>query len=225
MHLRHIAHGFMCLDLKAAQTVTESYTREEKLRNIVPHFEFLWKSPPPKELILDWLESDELYHFHDVMNLPNFQNYVGSLPHQQLLALVNTPKASHFYIRMVESRIWRLQEQKTINGLAAQDLRGCFEINLGLSITEQATDENAYLARLTQNQFMAKVRLARVLDDARLLRSRINTAFEQGALSDDVLPSLRLRFRAIKEHFEEASKLLEEKHSEPLLDHTSEGWL
>ncbi len=126
---------------------------------------------------------------------------------------------------MIVGRIWKLQEQRTIHGLATSDLQGCFKINLGLSNGERATNEGDYLARLTQKQFMAKVRLARVLGDARLLRDRITMAFEQGALNDELLPSLRSRFGALREHYDEAWDLLEEKRNRTLLEPSSEDWL
>jgi hypothetical protein len=224
-NLRRIARCCMLLDLKAAHTVTEDITREEMMRNVEPHFKYLWRSPPPAELIVEWIYSEELYHSHEVMNLRGFREYVGSLSYEQLRALVTRVEASPFYVRMIVGRIWKLQEQKTINGLAETDLRGCFQINLGLLIVEKAADENDYLTRLTQKQFMARVRLNRVLGEARLLRDHVTKAFKQRALDEDLLPSLRLRVGALQEHYDEAWKLLEEKQEDKLLDHTSEEWL
>lgn len=223
--LRPIVQSLFCLDLKAAHTVTEDFTRQERLANIEPHFKDLWDCPPPLDLIERWINSDELYHSHDVMHLDSFREYIASLSYEQLVAAVMNHKANLYYVRMLLGRIWKFQEQKTIKGLAERDLRGSFEINLGLLIGERPTNEADYLTRLTQKSLMSKVRLSRILNDARLLRDQITEAYQHQALNETLLHSLRQRVGALQEHYDEAWKLLDQKQNEKLLDQASDEWL
>ncbi len=226
VHLRRIAECRMRLDLKTAHTITEDFTLEERLRNVEPHFQKLWGPRAPITLIMDWIESNELYQSPEFANLPDLQEYLGSLTAEQLLPLVGRVESSLFHVRMVEGRIRKFQEQRTINGLAARDVKRCFDMNLGLLIGERATDETDYLVRLTQKQFMARVRLARATDDARLLRDLITTAFRLDVLDNDLLSNRRLRLSALQEHFDEAQELLGEAATGGgLLDHSCQDWL
>ena len=245
VHLRRIAALCMLLDVHAARTVTEDFSREARQGNVEPHFAYLWSGirpgsdastspypPPPIGPIMDWLEADGEERFQALDDyaaapggLPGFAEFAASLPEAQLRALVDRPAASPFYVRMLVGRIWKLQEQRTIKGLAERDLRGCCEINLGLLVGERAADEGDYLQRLTRKQFMARARLTKALAEARRLRDAVGDAWRAGALGEELLPGLRLRVKALQEYYDEAWKLLEEKHHEALVDHTCEDWL
>jgi hypothetical protein len=225
IHLRRIAQSLFCLDLKAAHTVTEGFTKEARLANVRPHFKDLWVNPPAIETIEKYIESDELYHAQEVMDLPGFRQYVASLSYEQLTTAIQNQKATLYYVRMIKGRVWKLQEQKTMNMLAERDLPGSFEINLGLLIGERAADENDYLVRLTKKRFNAKARLSRVLNDALLLRDQVINAHKQDALDEDLLPYLKRRLSALQEHFAEAWELLGEGQGERLIDHAANDWL
>ena len=247
MHLRRIATLCMRLDLQAAHTVTEDWSHETRLSNAEPHFSYLWSgirpgsaastspfAPPPMANIMAWLEADGEARFQALDDyaappggLAGFAEYVALLPAAQLRALVadRAEAASPFYVRLLVGRLWKLQEQRTIKGLAERDLRGCCEINLGLLIGERAADERDYLQRLTRKHFMARARLTKALAEARLLRDAVTDAFRVGALDEELLPGLRLRVKALQEYHDEACRLLEERHGEALVDHTCEDWL
>jgi len=72
---------------------------------------------------------------------------------------------------------------------------------------------------------VARARLTKVLAEARRLRDSVSEAFRVGALDEELLLGLRLRIKALQEYYDEAWKLLEEKHREALVDHTCEDWL
>lgn len=224
-HVRRIGKILFCLDLKAAHTVCEDWTREERLANITPHFEDLWGSPPRIELIEEWLDSDELYHSPEVMNLEGFDSWLSSLSYEQLIAAATNTKAYLYDVRLVKGRIWKFQEQKMMKGLAERDLRHAFEINLGLLVRYKSSNENDYIKRLTEKGFMAKVRLERTLSEAQMLCDEVTKAFQGQALDEFLLPSLRLRAGALQEHYKEACELIEEKKSRQLVDGPSKEWL
>jgi len=169
----------MRLDLQAAHTVTEDFGYEARLGNVEPHFSYLWSGlrpgsaastspypPPPIARVMAWLEADGEARFHALDDyaappggLPGFAEYVATLPLAQLRALLvdRAEAASPFYVRLLVGRLWKLQEQRTIKGLAERDLRGCCEINLGLLIGERADDERDYLQRLTRKHFSTQL--------------------------------------------------------------------
>src|SRR5689334_15732825 len=72
LYLRRICTILFCLDLRAAHTVCEDWTREERLANIEPHFAELWVDPPPLDMIESWVESEQLYHSNEAMHLDGF---------------------------------------------------------------------------------------------------------------------------------------------------------
>jgi hypothetical protein len=225
-YLRRIALHLFRLDLWSAQTVTEDMTRKSRLANIEPHFEQLWINPPPTDLIERWLDSPELYHSHGIMNLPGFHPYVTGLSYEQLKEIVKKrdEQAKAMYIRLMLGRIWKLRDRNLIHELALQDLKGSFEINLGLLIGERATDANHYVSKLTQRQSVAQERLSSVLSEARVLRNVITEAFQHRALNEDLLPGLRLRLGAFHQHYPAARKLLDAEHEGTLLDPARETW-
>jgi len=225
-YLRRIALHLFRLDLWSAQTVTEDMTRKSRLANIEPHFGQLWINPPPIELVEIWLDSPELYHSHGIMNLPGFHPYVTGLSYEQLKEIVKKrdEQAKAMYIRLMLGRIWKLKDRNLIHELALQDLKGSFEINLGLLIGERAADANHYVSKLTQRQSVAQERLSSVLSEARVLRNEITEAFHHGALEEDLLSGLRLRLGAFHQHYPAARKLLDVEQERTLLDPAREPW-
>jgi len=245
-HLRRIATLCMRLDLQAAYPVTEDWSHEMRLSNAEPHFSYLWSgirpgsaastspfAPPPMASIMAWLDADGEARFplDDYAapqgGLPGFAEYVALLPPAQLRALIadRAETASPFYVRLLVGGMWKLQEQRIINGLAKRDLHGCYKISLGLLIGERATDERDYLQRLTRKHFIARARLTKALAEARLLRNAVTDAFRTGALDEELLPGLQLRVKALQEYHDKACCLLEERHGEALVDYTCEDWL
>ncbi|KAB5551234.1 hypothetical protein GE09DRAFT_167042 [Coniochaeta sp. 2T2.1] len=225
-YLRRIALHLFRLDLWSAQTVTEDMTRKSRLANIEYHFEQLWVNPPPLDLIEEWLDSPELYHSHGIMNLPGFHPYVTGLSYEQLKEIVKArdEQAKAMYIRLMLGRIWKLKDRNLIHELALQDLKGSFQINLGLLIGERAKDANHYISKLNQRQSVAQERLSSVLSEARVLRNQITEAFHHGALNEDLLPGLRLRLGAFHQHYSAARSLLDAEHERTLLDEAREPW-
>lgn len=225
-YLRRIALHLFRLDLWSAQTVTEDMTRKSRLANIEPHFEQLWINPPPTDLIERWINSPELYHSHGIMNLPGFHPYVTGLTYEQLEEIVKKrdEPAKAMYIRLMLGRIWKLKDRNLIHELALQDLKGSFQINLGLLIGERATDANQYVSKLTQRQSVAQERLSSVLSEARVLRNAVTEAFQHQALNGDLLPGLRLRLGAFHQHYSAARNLLDAEHEGTLLDPLREPW-
>lgn len=201
-------------------------TRKSRLANIEPHFEQLWIDPPPIDLIERWLDSPELYHSHGIMNLPGFHPYVTGLSYEQLKEIIKKrdEPAKAMYIRLMLGRIWKLKDRNLIHELALQDLKGSFQINLGLLIGERATDANHYVSKLTQRQSVAQERLSSVLSEARVLRNAITEAMQHQALNEDLLPGLRLRLRAFHQHYPAARILLDAEHEGILLDPLREPW-
>lgn len=225
-YLRRIALHLFRLDLWSAQTVTEDMTGKSRLVNIEPHFEQLWINPPPIDRVERWLDSPELYHSHRIMNLPGFQSYVAGLSYEQLEEFVKNrdQPAKAMYIRLMLGRIWKLKDRNLIHELALQDLKGAFQINLGLLIGERAADANQYVSKLTQRQSVAQERLSSLLSEARVLRNQVTEAVHHQALNEDLLPGLRLRLGAFHQHYQAAKGLLDVEQDGTLLDPVREPW-
>ncbi|KAH8901356.1 hypothetical protein GQ53DRAFT_835190 [Thozetella sp. PMI_491] len=224
IYLRDILRRIMILDIQAAHTLTEDMTREQKLQNLMPHFRDLWNYWPLPERLLEWMESKELYQHDNIRKLPYFDDLIRSLSDEQVLAIVDTRKASPFYFRLIIGRMSRYKRQKMIYNLANKDLAVSCDINLGLVEEERTSNEAEYLGRLTQKQHEEKDKLSRVLEDAVLLRDSISSSFEQGALSHDLLLSLRSRISSLHENYYDARELLDDERNTVLLDHTCEAW-
>jgi hypothetical protein len=223
---RQIVKCAMRLDLMAAHTIVEDYKAEkDKVQNVEPHFKILWGLTVKVSSIMGWLRSDKLYQNPDLVRLPDFEEFVGALPLKELGDLLKKPEASLFYVRLVKGRIRKLEDQKTVVGLAVRDLRNAFEINLGLLVQEKAVNESVYLTILKEKQFDQEHRLSRVLIEAVRLRDLVTEAFRQGHLDEDLLPGLRMRIGALEEHYSKARELLGDHVNMNLVDHTIQDWL
>jgi hypothetical protein len=227
LQLRKIAQHLFRLDLWAAQTVTEDFTRDERLKNVEPHFKHLWRLdvPPPIDQIEEWLKHPSLYDPQDVMNLPGFRGFLDRLTLSELLHAIDSREACAFYVRLMQGRMFKLQEKNTIYRLAEQDLPESFAINLGLRIEERAKSPTEYLAAVAEKQLMAQVRLGATLKEARVLRDQINRAYKLRALEDDVLELLRPRVLALEQHYNDEWRLLGDEQQDRLLNAEKEPWL
>lgn len=227
--LRRIVLHLFRLDLWSVHTLAEDIPRKLRVANIDHHFSELWISPPPTSRIVSWLDSPELYHSHGIMNLPGFHQYVTGMSYSELEENVNkhAAVAKTYYIRLMQTRTWKLIERKTIYQCALKDLVGSFQINLGLLIGERAVDVNHYVQKITERQSVAEERLASVLNEARVLRDQITKAWNHKALNEDLLPGLRLRVGALHEHYPPAWREMtgDREQTGVLLDQGGEAWL
>jgi hypothetical protein len=209
-----------------AHTIVEDFkTEEDQIRNVEPHFAILWGARARVSLIMHWIRSVELYQNPEIVHLPGFQEYVDTVPLVELDDLIKRPEASLFYVRLMEGRIRKLEDQRTIVRLAERDLTHAFAINLGLLIENRAANEADYLRNLNQKRFLERERLSRILCEAVRLRDLVTAAYREGHLDEDLLPGLRLRIGALEEHYGKAQELLGERVNLKLVDRACEEWL